>query len=95
MNHQIKLHGVALPLSDYGTSYFWFDSLTGVEKLNELFEYQLVVKVRDEFHQPAHGYAGLEGYVSKHSASSGGTPASDLNLQSHWYGTCECVNNSV
>ena len=41
-----------------------------------------MVKVRDEFHQPAHGYAGLEGYVSKHSANSGGTPASDLNLQS-------------
>ena len=82
MNHQIKLHGEALPLSAYGTSYFWFDSLTGVEKLNELFEYQLVVKVRDEYHNPVHGYAGLEGYVSKHSASSGGTPASDLNLQS-------------
>ena len=71
-----------MPLSAYGTSYFWFDSLTGVEKLNELFEYHLVVKVRDEYHNPVHGYSGLEGYVSKHSASSGGTPASDLNLQS-------------
>ncbi|EPF71086.1 type VI secretion system Vgr family protein [Acinetobacter rudis] len=82
MNHQVKLFGVALPQSEYGTSFFWFDSLSGHEKINELFEYQLVVKVRDEFHQPAHGYQGLEGYVSKQTAESGGSPASDLNLQS-------------
>ncbi|MFW2072510.1 type VI secretion system Vgr family protein [Acinetobacter gerneri] len=82
MNHQIKLFGKALPESEYGTSYFWFDSLSGTDKINELFEYQLVVKVRDEFHNPAHGYAGLEGYVPKQRATSGGSPASDLNLQS-------------
>ena len=82
MNHQLKLFGAALPQSEYGTSFFWFDSLSGHEKINELFEYQLVVKVRDEFHQPAHGYQGLEGYVSKQTAESGGSPASDLNLQS-------------
>ena len=82
MNHQLKLFGTALPQSEFGTSFFWFDSLSGHEKINELFEYQLVVKVRDEFHQPAHGYQGLEGYVSKQTAESGGSPASDLNLQS-------------
>ncbi|ENV35532.1 type VI secretion system Vgr family protein [Acinetobacter gerneri] len=82
MNHQIKLFGKALPESEYGTPYFWFDSLSGSDKINELFEYQLVVKVRDEFHNPAHGYAGLEGYVPKQLAQSGGSPASDLNLQS-------------
>ena len=82
MNHQLKLFGAALPQSEFGTSFFWFDSLSGHEKINELFEYQLVVKVRDEFHQPAHGYQGLEGYVSKQTAESGGSPASDLNLQS-------------
>ncbi|EPF74530.1 type VI secretion system Vgr family protein [Acinetobacter rudis] len=81
MNHQVKLFGAALPQSEYGTSFFWFDSLSGHEKINELFEYQLVVKVRDEFYQPAHGYQGLEGYVSKQVAQSGGSPASDLNLQ--------------
>ena len=41
-----------------------------------------MVKVRDEFYQPAHGYQGLEGYVPKQLAQSGGSPASDLNLQS-------------
>ncbi|MDV2439342.1 type VI secretion system tip protein TssI/VgrG [Acinetobacter gerneri] len=82
MNHQIKLFGKALPESEYGTPYFWFDSLSGSDKINELFEYQLVVKVRDEFHNPAHGYAGLEGYVPKQLAQNGGSPASDLNLQS-------------
>ncbi len=82
MNHQIKLFGEALPESPYGTSFFWFDSLSGIEKINELFEYHLIVKVRDEYHNPAHGYRGLEGFVSKQSADNGGTPGSDLNLQS-------------
>ncbi len=82
MNHQIKLFGEALPESPYGTAFFWFDSLSGIEKINELFEYHLIVKVRDEYHNPAHGYRGLEGFVSKQSADNGGTPGSDLNLQS-------------
>ncbi|QOW47036.1 MULTISPECIES: type VI secretion system Vgr family protein [Acinetobacter] len=82
MNHQIKLFGEALPISPYGTAYFWFDSLSGTEKINELFEYHLIVKVRDEYHNPAHGYRGLEGFVSKQTADNGGTPGSDLNLQS-------------
>lgn len=55
-----------------------------------------MVKVRDEFHQPAHGYQGLEGYVSKQTAESGGSPASDLNLQSligteNWLFSCLVV----
>ena len=82
MAHQITIKGEALPTSMFGTPYFWFDSLTGVEKINELFEYQLIVKIRDEYSNPAHGYAGLEGYVSPEQAKNGGTPASDLNLQS-------------
>ena len=82
MTHQITIKGEALPTSMFGTPYFWFDSLTGVEKINELFEYQLIVKIRDEYGNPAHGYAGLEGYVSPEQAKNSGTPASDLNLQS-------------
>ena len=82
MTHQITIKGEALPISMFGTPYFWFDSLTGVEKINELFEYQLIVKIRDEYGNPAHGYAGLEGYVSPQQAKNSGTPASDLNLQS-------------
>ena len=82
MNHQIKLFGEGLPISPYGTAFFWFDSLSGTEKINELFEYHLIVKVRDEFNNPVHGYRGLEGFVASHNAKSGGTPASDLNLQS-------------
>ncbi|MFC6053388.1 hypothetical protein A6M14_07440 [Acinetobacter sp. Ac_877] len=82
MTHQITIKGEALPVSMFGTPYFWFDSLTGVEKLNELFEYQLIVKIRDEYGNPAHGYMGLEGYISPEQAKNSGTPASDLNLQS-------------
>lgn len=82
MNHQIQLFGEALPQSEFGTPYFWFDSLTGIEKINELFEYQLIVKVRDEHSRPVHGYKGLEGYVSSSRAKNGGAPASDLDLQS-------------
>lgn len=82
MNHQIKLFGKALPKSPSGTSYLWFDSLCGHEKISELFEYQLIVKVRDEFNNPVHGYQGLEGFTSKKKADNGGPPASDLNLQS-------------
>ena len=54
MTHQITIKGEALPTSMFGTPYFWFDSLTGVEKINELFEYQLIVKIRDEYGNPAH-----------------------------------------
>ncbi|OUY08271.1 type VI secretion system Vgr family protein [Acinetobacter populi] len=82
MHHQIQLYGTALPESDYGTPYFWFDTLSGHEKINALFEYQLIVKVRDQYFNPAHGYRGLEGYVSPQEAATGGSPASHLNLQS-------------
>ncbi|MDY6449906.1 type VI secretion system Vgr family protein [Acinetobacter faecalis] len=82
MKHQIQLFGESLPQSEYGTPYLWFDSLTGVEKINALFEYHLIVKVRDQFGNPAHGYEGLDGYVSKQQVSNGETPASDLDLQS-------------
>ncbi|OUY08933.1 type VI secretion system Vgr family protein [Acinetobacter populi] len=82
MHHQIQLYGTALPESDYGTPYFWFDALSGHEKINALFEYQLIVKVRDQYLNPAHGYRGLEGYVSPQEAATGGSPASYLNLQS-------------
>ena len=82
MNHQIELFGKSLPVSPFGTSYFWFDSISGTEKMNELFEYQLIVKVRDEYYNPVHGYQGLEGFSSKQRADNGGPPASDLNLQS-------------
>ena len=58
MTHQITIKGEALPLSMFGTPYFWFDSLTGTEQINELFEYQLIVKIRDEYGNPTHGYAG-------------------------------------
>lgn len=81
MSQKIKLLGEKLPKSPYGTDYFWFDSLSGTEKINELFEYHLIVKVRNEYYQPAHGYRGLEGYASKQSAAIGGTPGSNFNLQ--------------
>ncbi|WP_353174197.1 hypothetical protein [Acinetobacter rudis] len=59
-----------------------FNFLSGHEKINELFEYQLIVKVRDEFHQPAQGYQGLGSHVSKQTSENGNSPASDLHLHS-------------
>ena len=50
MNHQIKLFDKALPESPGNPSFIWFDSLSGIEKINELFGY----------HNPAHGYRSLE-----------------------------------
>ncbi|UYZ95769.1 type VI secretion system Vgr family protein [Moraxella bovis] len=64
MNHRAHLHSVYLPKSVSGTPYLWFDSLQGVESINGLFEYKLIVKAKDEHGNPAHGIEGLEGYVS-------------------------------
>ncbi|STZ03599.1 type VI secretion system Vgr family protein [Moraxella equi] len=70
MNHRAHLHSVYLPKSVSGTPYLWFDSLQGVESINGLFEYKLIVKAKDEHGNPAHGIEGLEGYVS-HEAYHG------------------------
>lgn len=65
MNHRTHLHSVHLPVAESGVPYLWFESLTGEERINDLFCYRLVVKTKDAFGRPAHGIHGLEGYVSK------------------------------
>ncbi len=55
----INVTGDALPTGPYGTPYLVFDSLRGKEMVSQLFEYQLVLRSRNEFGQPSHGYKGL------------------------------------
>lgn len=41
----------------------------------------MTLRTRDEYGNPVHGIAGLEGFVSKATADAGGSPGSNLNLQ--------------
>ena len=81
MNHRISLHNKNLPKSELGEAYLWFESLSGHEAINELFEYQLIVKTKDAQGNPAHSIQGQQGYVSKSMSQAGDSPAAHLNLQ--------------
>ncbi|QLB44508.1 type VI secretion system tip protein VgrG [Mannheimia pernigra] len=81
MNHRIRLIGKNLPTSQFGEPYLWFESLTGHEAINELFEYKLIIKTKHPNGQGAHSLQGQQGYVSKHMSEQGDSPASHLNLQ--------------
>lgn len=54
-------------------------SLSGAERMNDLFEYQLILRVRDEYGNPAGGFKGMDGYISQASAEAGGSPGSNVN----------------
>ena len=81
MNHRIRLIGKAIPTSQFGDPYLWFESLNGHEAINELFEYQLIIKTKHPDGSGAHSLAGQQGYVSKTMSEAGDSPASHLNLQ--------------
>ena len=81
MNHRIRLIGKSIPVSQFGDPYLWFESLSGHEAINELFEYQLIVKTKHPDGSGAHSLAGQQGYVSKSMSEAGDSPASHLNLQ--------------
>ena len=81
MNHRIRLIGKGIPVSQFGDPYLWFESLSGHEAINQLFEYQLIVKTKDGYGNPAHSIQGQQGYVSKTMSEAGDSPASHLNLQ--------------
>ena len=76
----ITVEGERLPRSPFGTDYMLVHSLHGTEQLNQLFEYQMVLRVRDEYGNPAGGFKGMEGYISKASAQAGGSPGSNWDL---------------
>ena len=81
MNHRIRLIGKSIPVSQFGDPYLWFESLSGHEAINELFEYQLIVKTKHPDGSGAHSLQGQQGYVSKSMSEAGDSPASHLNLQ--------------
>ena len=81
MNHRISLHNKNLPKSEYGDAYLWFESLSGHEAINDLFEYQLIVHTKDAYGNPAHSIAGQQGYISKAMTDAGDSPAAHLALQ--------------
>ena len=76
----ISVHGDCLPRSPFGTDYMLVHSLSGTEQLNQLFEYQLTLRVRDEYGNPTGGFAGMDGYISQASAEAGGSPGSNWDL---------------
>ena len=81
MNHRIRLIGKSIPVSQFGDPYLWFESLNGHEAINQLFEYQLIVKTKDGYGNPAHSIPGQQGYISKSMSQAGDSPAAHLNLQ--------------
>ena len=76
----LSVHGDCLPRSPFGTDYMLVHSLSGTEQLNQLFEYQLTLRVRDEYGNPTGGFAGMDGYISQASAEAGGSPGSNWDL---------------
>ncbi|MDH2274567.1 type VI secretion system Vgr family protein, partial [Moraxella porci] len=81
MNHRAHLHSIHLPISEIGTPYLWFDSLSGTESINDLFHYQLIVKTKDALGRPAHGIVGLDGYVNADHYHQTLTQADPLSQQ--------------
>lgn len=69
-------------MSPLGTDYLTVKRLSGREAINELFEYRLELRTRDEYGNPVGGFAGMEGFVSKATADQGGSPGSNWDLAS-------------
>ena len=44
----LTVRGDWLPRSPFGTDYLLVHSLSGAEQINQLFEYQLTLRVRDD-----------------------------------------------
>ena len=76
----ISIHGDCLPRSPFGIDYMLVHSLRGDERINAPFEYQLILRVRDEYGNPAGGFKGMDGYISQVSAEAGGSPGSNWDL---------------
>lgn len=73
----ISVTGTQLPVSPIGLPYVVFDALRGTEAINELFEYELTLKSRDEYSAGVLGEA-----FSAAAAMAGGAPGSNWSLQS-------------
>lgn len=76
-NRSIQISGDALPVSDYGTAFMQFKSATGREYINDLFEYDVFLRARDEY-----GGGVVDNPISKDTALAGGPPGSNFPLQS-------------
>ena len=78
----LTLTGSHLPVSELGTDYLTLKRFSGHEAINELFEYVLELRTRDEYGNPVGGFAGMGGFISKAIADQGGSPGSNWNLAS-------------
>ena len=78
----LTLTGSKLPVSELGTDYLTVKRFSGHEAINELFEYTVALRTRDEYGNPVGGFAGMDGFISKASADQGGSPGSNWNLAS-------------
>lgn len=73
----VLISSPSFPVSDFGTPFMLFKSLSGREALNELFEYTVLVRSQDEY-----GNGVLDAPISKATALAGGAPGSNFPLQS-------------
>ena len=78
----LSVTGSQLPVSPLGTAYLTVKRFSGHEAINELFEYVLELRTRDEYGNPVGGFAGMDGFISKSVADQGGSPGSNWNLAS-------------
>ena len=78
----LSVTGRQLPVSPLGTAYLTVKRFSGHEAINELFEYVLELRTRDEYGNPVGGFAGMDGFISKAIADQGGSPGSNWNLAS-------------
>ena len=78
----LTITGNRLPVSELGTDYLTVKRFSGHETINELFEYTVALRTRDEYGNPVGGFAGMDGFISKAIADQGGSPDSNWNLAS-------------
>ena len=76
----LMVKGSHLPVSEFGTDYLTVKSVSGHEYINELFEYRIELRTRDEYGNPVGGFLGMDGFISKATAEQGGSPGSNWNL---------------
>lgn len=82
-NRTISIAGACLPASPYGTPFLYLSSIEGTNIMGtEMYSYSLELKAKDEYSNPAHGWSGMEGFISKATADAGGAVGSNWSLKS-------------
>ena len=73
----VRATGVGLTKSALGTPYFLLSELHGTERLNELYQYTVLLTTQDEY-----GQGIVDNFIGLASAREGGAPGSNLDLSS-------------